>query len=84
MGCCCPERLAHRLPLCYCLLPQTGVSLRYILDFGSHPLAQQLLMSARFLHGELPVRFAHRIEELTYGLPPELANSIHIRRVKRW
>ena len=28
----------------------TGVSLRYILDFGAQPLERQMLLSARFLH----------------------------------
>lgn len=57
------------------LVPQTGVSLKYMMDFGSYPSAprykKNLLMSSQFLHKELPVRLAHRVtelENLPYGL----------------
>eukprot|EP00218_Dolichomastix_sp_CCMP3274_P005248 CAMPEP_0170164328 /NCGR_PEP_ID=MMETSP0033_2-20121228/78050_1 /TAXON_ID=195969 /ORGANISM="Dolichomastix tenuilepis, Strain CCMP3274" /LENGTH=380 /DNA_ID=CAMNT_0010401971 /DNA_START=578 /DNA_END=1720 /DNA_ORIENTATION=- len=43
---------------------QTGVSLKYMLDFGAQPIERQLLYSAQFLHKELPVRLAHRVAEL--------------------
>lgn len=29
---------------------QTGVSLKYMLDFGSNPFARQMVLSAQFLH----------------------------------
>lgn len=41
-----------------------GVSLKYMLDFGANPIERQLLISAQFLHKELPVRLAHRVAEL--------------------
>eukprot|EP00850_Spirogloea_muscicola_P016234 SM000130S27121 [mRNA] locus=s130:362366:364889:+ [translate_table: standard] len=44
--------------------PQTGVTLKYMMDFGSHPTEQNLLSAAQFLHKELPVRLAHRVKEL--------------------
>ena len=50
---------------------QTGVSLKYMLDFGQTPREQQLVYSAKFLQNELPVRLAHRVtelENLPYGL----------------
>jgi pyruvate dehydrogenase kinase 2/3/4 len=55
----------------HALKKQTGVSLKYMLDFGSNPIERQLLLSAQFLHRELPVRLAHRVaelENLPYGL----------------
>ncbi|KAJ9511933.1 hypothetical protein QJQ45_004475 [Haematococcus lacustris] len=61
----------------------TGVSMRYILDFGTQPMARQMLMSSRFLHGELPIRLAHRIIELN-ALPEELSQNLHVERVKAW
>ena len=41
------------------------------LDFGSKPIERQLILSAQFLHNELPVRLSHRVaelENLPYGL----------------
>ena len=37
------------------LKKQTGVSLKYMLDFGATPIERQLMLSAQFLHKELPV-----------------------------
>ncbi len=42
----------------------SGVSLKYMLDFGANPIERQLILSAQFLHNELPVRLAHRVAEL--------------------
>ncbi len=42
-----------------------------MLDFGANPIERQLVLSAQFLHKELPVRLAHRaaeLENLPYGL----------------
>jgi pyruvate dehydrogenase kinase 2/3/4 len=58
------------------LKKQTGVSLKYMLDFGNNPIDRQLLLSAQFLHKELPVRLAHRVaelENLPYGLSAKKA-----------
>lgn len=52
-------------------LKQTGVSLRYMMEFGSKPTDRNLLISAQFLHKELPIRIARRtieLESLPYGL----------------
>ncbi|GLC46358.1 hypothetical protein PLESTB_001766800 [Pleodorina starrii] len=65
------------------LKKQTGVSLKYLLDFGTQPLDRQMLLSARFLHGEIPVRLAHRLMDLN-NLPPKLSQEPHVRRVKGW
>lgn len=60
---------------------QTGVSLKYMLDFGANPIDRQLLLSAQFLHKELPVRLAHRVaelENLPYGLSAK-SNTLKVR-----
>eukprot|EP00210_Caulerpa_lentillifera_P007337 g7013.t1 len=62
---------------------QTGVSLRYMLDFGQNPIDRQLLLSAQFLHKELPVRLAHRIVELE-TLPYGLSMKKEILTVRDW
>lgn len=52
-------------------LKQTGVSLRYMMEFGSEPTEKNLLISAQFLHKELAIRIARRaveLENLPYGL----------------
>jgi pyruvate dehydrogenase kinase 2/3/4 len=52
-------------------MKQTGVSLRYMMEFGSEPSDRNLLISAQFLHKELPIRIARRaieLETLPYGL----------------
>ena len=101
------------------LRKQTGVSLKYMLDFGArpierqvgggnggegsarrergregerttttrsdrplppHPHTPQLLLSAQFLHNELPVRLAHRVAELE-NLPYGLSAKAHVLKV---
>lgn len=52
-------------------MKQTGVSLRYMMEFGSKPTERNLLISAQFLHKELPIRVARRaieLQTLPYGL----------------
>lgn len=52
-------------------MKQNGVSLRYMTEFGSRPTPRNLLISAQFLHKELPIRIARRaveLESLPYGL----------------
>ncbi|KAK3011943.1 hypothetical protein RJ639_012525 [Escallonia herrerae] len=64
-------------------LKQTGVSLRYMMEFGSRPTNRNLLISAQFLHKELPIRIAHRaieLETLPYGLSEKPA----ILKVRDW
>jgi hypothetical protein len=50
---------------------QTGVGLRYMMEFGARPTDRNLLLSAQFLHKELPIRIARRaldLESLPFGL----------------
>ncbi|THG03214.1 hypothetical protein TEA_009741 [Camellia sinensis var. sinensis] len=52
-------------------LKQKGVSLKYMMEFGSTPTLRNLLISAQFLHKELPARIARKaleLETLPYGL----------------
>lgn len=52
-------------------MKQTGVSLRYMMEFGSRPTRRNFIISAQFLHKELPIRIARRaieLEALPYGL----------------
>ncbi len=59
------------------------------MDFGSSVKAggaardETLIMAARFLHHELPIRFAHRIAELRH-LPHGLADMSSVKRVASW
>jgi pyruvate dehydrogenase kinase 2/3/4 len=62
---------------------QTGVSLKYMMDFGNHPRDQQLLFSAQFLHKELPIRLAHRVAELE-NLPFGLSRKPQVLTVRDW
>ncbi|RWW51342.1 hypothetical protein BHE74_00042322 [Ensete ventricosum] len=57
-------------------MKQTGVSLRYMMEFGARPTQKNLLLSAQFLHKELPMRIARRaieLEALPFGLSDEPA-----------
>lgn len=58
---CLTDLLAHLQGLSWFA---SGVSLKYMLDFGANPIERQLILSAQFLHNELPVRLAHRVAEL--------------------
>lgn len=52
-------------------MKQTGVSLKYMMEFGSRPTDRNMLISAQFLHKELAIRIARRaieLESLPYGL----------------
>lgn len=60
---------------------QTGVSLKYMLDFGSNPIERQLVHSAQFLHQELPVRLAHRVWDLE-NVPQPLNAYTKMREVR--
>lgn len=60
---------------------QTGVSLKYMMDFGSIPTKRNLLLSAQFLHKELPIRLAHRVTELE-NLPLGLSHKQPILKVR--
>ncbi|MQM22185.1 hypothetical protein Taro_055233 [Colocasia esculenta] len=62
---------------------QTGVGLRYMMDFGSRPTDRNLLISAQFLHRELPIRIARRVVELD-DLPFGLSDEPAILKVRDW
>ncbi|CAH8361595.1 unnamed protein product [Eruca vesicaria subsp. sativa] len=64
-------------------MKQTGVSLRYMMEFGSTPTERNLMISAQFLHKELPIRIARRaieLETLPYGLSEKPA----VLKVRDW
>ncbi|XP_010276553.1 PREDICTED: pyruvate dehydrogenase (acetyl-transferring) kinase, mitochondrial-like [Nelumbo nucifera] len=65
-----------------CLKP-TGVSLRYMMEFGSKPTEKNLLLSAQFLQKELPIRIARRAVELE-SLPYGLSNKPAVLKVRDW
>ncbi|CAH9114899.1 unnamed protein product [Cuscuta epithymum] len=64
-------------------MKQTGVSLRYMMEFGSRPTDRNLLISSQFLHKELPIRIARRaidLQTLPYGLSLKPA----VLKVRDW
>ena len=78
------KRLADSLPrdvvddiFGQALRRQQGVSMKYMLEFGGKPIEKQLILSAQFLHQELPVRHAHRVAELE-NLPFGLSSKRHV------
>nr|ABW03160.1 mitochondrial pyruvate dehydrogenase kinase isoform 2 [Pisum sativum] len=64
-------------------LKQTGVSLRYMMEFGSKPTDKNLLISAQFLHKELAIRIARRAIELE-NLPYGLSQKPAVLTVRDW
>ncbi|GER31464.1 pyruvate dehydrogenase kinase [Striga asiatica] len=64
-------------------MKQTGVSLRYMMEFGSQPTPRNLLISAQFLHKELPIRIARRAIELD-SLPYGLSHKPAVLKVRDW
>ena len=65
-----PKSLIEEVQKWGCM-KQTGVSLRYMMEFGSKHTDRHLLISGQFLHKELPIRIARRaieLETLPYGL----------------
>ncbi|GAA0146384.1 non-receptor serine/threonine protein kinase [Lithospermum erythrorhizon] len=64
-------------------MKQTGVSLRYMMEFGSKPNDRNLLISAQFLHKELPIRIARRATELQ-SLPYGLSHKPAVLTVLDW
>ncbi|KAJ2776140.1 [Pyruvate dehydrogenase (acetyl-transferring)] kinase isozyme 2 [Coemansia interrupta] len=71
------NKIAH-----FARFPQTGVSLRQMVEFGQNPSQGTLLRAAQFLHDELPIRLAHRVVELD-SLPDNLNQMPSVLRVKR-
>ncbi|XP_030539968.1 pyruvate dehydrogenase (acetyl-transferring) kinase, mitochondrial [Rhodamnia argentea] len=64
-------------------MKQTGVSLKYMMEFGSRPSDRNLLISAQFLHKELPIRIARRAIELE-NLPYGLSEKPAVLKVRDW
>ncbi|XP_057475597.1 pyruvate dehydrogenase (acetyl-transferring) kinase, mitochondrial-like [Actinidia eriantha] len=64
-------------------MKQTGVSLRYMMEFGSTPTHRNLLISAQFLQKELSIRIARRAIELA-TLPYGLSQKPAILQVRDW
>lgn len=65
-----PKELMDEVQRWGCM-KQTGVSLKYMMEFGSRPTDRNMLISAQFLHKELAIRIARRaieLESLPYGL----------------
>ncbi|GAB7362517.1 hypothetical protein MBLNU230_g2836t1 [Neophaeotheca triangularis] len=68
----------------YSKFPATGVSLRQMVQsVGSNPSTGTLFRASQFLSEELPIRLAHRVEELD-DLPDGLNEMPSINRVKDW
>lgn len=67
----------------YANFPATGVSLRQMVQFGSNPSTGTLFRASQFLSEELPIRLAHRVEELA-DLPDGLNEMPSIKRVQEW
>ncbi|XP_021822419.1 pyruvate dehydrogenase (acetyl-transferring) kinase, mitochondrial isoform X2 [Prunus avium] len=64
-------------------MKQTGVSLRYMMEFGSRPTPRNFIISAQFLHKELPIRIARRAIELE-ALPYGLSEKPAVLKVRDW
>ncbi|MFN8009280.1 MAG: PDK/BCKDK family protein kinase [Terriglobia bacterium] len=60
---------------------QRAVTIEQLSEFGSIPSKEHLLVGARFLHKELPVRIAHRIRELE-SLPYNLSEMPSVQVVQ--
>ncbi|KAF2173046.1 hypothetical protein M409DRAFT_62675 [Zasmidium cellare ATCC 36951] len=67
----------------YSSFPATGVSLRQMVQFGSNPSTGTLFRASQFLSEELPIRLAHRVQELG-DLPDGLNEMESIKRVQDW
>ncbi|KAL8963181.1 MAG: hypothetical protein Q9183_005045 [Haloplaca sp. 2 TL-2023] len=67
----------------YSNFPATGVSLRQMVQFGERPSTGTLFRASQFLSEELPIRLAHRVQELA-DLPDGLNHMPSIQRVQDW
>ncbi|KAL9095146.1 MAG: hypothetical protein Q9163_006530, partial [Psora crenata] len=67
----------------YAGFPATGVSLRQMVQFGERPSTGTLFRASQFLSEELPIRLAHRVQELG-DLPDGLNEMPSIQRVQDW
>lgn len=67
----------------YSNFPATGVSLRQMVQFGQNVSTGTLFRASQFLSEELPIRLAHRVQELQ-DLPDGLNEMPSIMRVQDW
>ncbi|CEJ80636.1 Putative Pyruvate dehydrogenase kinase [[Torrubiella] hemipterigena] len=67
----------------YAKFPATGVSLRQMVQFGDNPSTGTLFKASQFLAEELPIRLAHRVQELE-DLPDGLNEMQSVQKVKDW
>ncbi|OQS04570.1 pyruvate dehydrogenase kinase [Thraustotheca clavata] len=67
----------------YAAKPQNGVTLQELLEFGSDITTAKLIHSAKFLHYEMPIRYAHRVKDLD-TLPYGLCQMPSVQQVKKW
>lgn len=67
----------------YAKLPQTGVSLRQMVQFGPRPSQGSLFHASYFAVHELPIRLSHRVRELEH-LPLGLSEDSSIKLVRDW
>ncbi|KGM91678.1 hypothetical protein PABG_12086 [Paracoccidioides brasiliensis Pb03] len=67
----------------YASFPATGVSLRQMVRFGERPSTGTLFRASQFLSEELPIRLAHRVQELG-DLPDGLNEMPSIKKVRDW
>ncbi|MCJ1389627.1 hypothetical protein MMC18_002484 [Xylographa bjoerkii] len=67
----------------YSQFPATGVSLRQMVQFGEKPSTGTLFRASQFLSEELPIRLAHRVQELG-DLPDSLNEMPSIKKVQDW
>lgn len=67
----------------YAKFPATGVSLRQMVQFGDKPSTGTLFRASQFLAEELPIRLAHRVQELD-DLPDGLNDMPSVTKVKDW
>ncbi|KAJ6090495.1 hypothetical protein N7486_009310 [Penicillium sp. IBT 16267x] len=67
----------------YASFPATGVSLRQMVQFGDRPSTGTLFRASQFLSEELPIRLAHRVQDLG-ELPDGLSEMTSIKKVQDW
>jgi len=76
-----PVPVANRLAE-FAKRAQNPITLRQMHEFGANPTPETLLTSAKFLHGELPIRLAHRVHELAH-LPYFLCDMPSVVKVRK-
>jgi pyruvate dehydrogenase kinase 2/3/4 len=64
-------------------LPATAISLKEMVQMGRNPTEESLYLANKWIVRELPIRLAHRIEELD-NLPNGLNEMHSIEKVKDW